>query len=220
MMRRFSSNSFSESGFSEMSAQQQREAFGVTLLTNSHKDIRRLRQQHGAPSIHGNKFWKSTYLLMDYLKEFPIPNGARVLELGCGWGIAGIYCAKHGAHVTGLDADPAVLPYFEHHAQLNEVSVATLCMRYEKLTKQILSEFDVVIAADICFWDEMVNPLYNLVRRCTQAGVQRIVMTDPARPPFSEMAERAVEKLGAELEVWSIPHPYNTSGLVMDWQID
>jgi predicted nicotinamide N-methyase len=199
------------------SSSHERQAFGLRILKNSHKEIRRLRREAGYPSIHGNKFWKSTYLLMDYLKEFPPPQGARVLEIGCGWGLAGIFCAKEfGAEVVGLDADKTVFPYLDLHAALNDVEVETWHRRYERVTKADLAQFDLVIGADVCFWDSMVKPLYNLVRRAEQVGGVRVVMTDPGRPTFSSMAEQCVEKLGAEYDNWSVPHPHNASGLVID----
>jgi len=88
--------------------------------------------------------------------------------------------------------------------------------RYEKITKQMLSEYDMVIASDICFWDEMTKPLYHLIGRCYQAGVERVVMTDPGRQPFREMAELCIDKYDAIYDNWSVPHPNNFSGLVLD----
>ena len=205
----------------------ERKAYGLRILNNSHKDIKRLVKAAGTPNIHGNKFWKSSLLLMDYLEAFPpqinrVENKRkkrpiRVLEIGCGWGLAGIYCAKtFAAKVTGLDADDTVFPYMVHHADVNGVEVQTWQCRYEKIRKVDLQQFDIMIAADICFWDEMVDPLYKLVRRAKQAGGVRVVIADPGRPTFSEMGERCVAKLGAYLEPWSTPHPHNTSGWVLD----
>lgn len=194
-----------------------RQAFGLTILKNSHSSIRKLRAETGYPSIHGNKFWKSTFLLMDYLREHPPKRRSRILEIGCGWGLGGIFAAKtFHAKVTALDADDTVFPYLQHHADLNGVKVETWKCRYEKVSKQHLASFDYVIAADICFWDSMVNPLYNLVRRAHQVGDLRVIMTDPGRPTFRAMAERCVDKLGAQFGDWAVPHPYNASGLVLD----
>ena len=198
----------------------QRQAYGLTILKNSHPEIRRIRRETGYPTIHGNKFWKSTFLLMDYLSEFPPEDGARILEIGCGWGLGGVYCAKtFGARVTSLDADETVFPYLLHHAELNGVEVTPWKNRYEKVRKVDLEEFDLVIAADICFWDSMSKLLFNLVNRAVQADT-RVVMTDPGRPPFREMAEKCVVKFGALYDDWAAPHPYNASGLVLDTHAD
>lgn len=194
-----------------------RSVYGLTVLKNNHVDIRRIRRQTGEATIHGNKFWKSASLLIDYLEVEPPKKNWRILEVGCGWGISGIYCAKNfNAKVTALDADDTVFAYLQHHADINGVQITTLKSRYEKVTRGMLEDFDMVIGSDICFWDEMAKPLFNLIRRSQQAGVQRVVMTDPGRQPFRGMAERCIESFGGLYDNWSVPHPNNMSGLVLD----
>ena len=201
-------------------AENQRQAYGLTILKNNHAQVRRLRKQTGLPSIHGNKFWKSTYLLMDYLHEYPPKAGARVLEIGCGWGLGGIFCAKaFNSQVTALDADEKVFPYLQLHAELNGVSVETWKCRYERVRKIDLKAFDVVIAADVCFWDSMVNPLYNLVRRAHQAGDIRVVMSDPGRSTFRQMAGRCEESMDAEYNSWYAPEPNSATGVVLELRV-
>lgn len=195
---------------------QERTAFGLKILKNGHRDIRKIRKASGEPSIHGNKFWKSTYLLMDYLTEYPPKKHANILEIGCGWGLAGIFCAKEfTANITSLDADDAVFPYLHHHAAINNTCVTTWKCRYENIRKSDLDGFDLMIGADICFWDSMVKPLYNLTKRARDVGV-RVVMTDPGRPTFRELSEHAVDTLDAHYDNWIAPHPHNASGLVLD----
>lgn len=193
-----------------------RRLFGLTVRKNAHPHMRKLRREAGEPSLHGNKFWKSSCLMMDYLKRNPLKKGARVLDIGCGWGLGGIFCAKHfGAKVTSLDADSSVFPFVHYHADLNEVSVDTWRCRYEKVSKVDLAGFDAVIGTDICFWDKLENPLYNLTRRALQSGVQRVVLADPGRPPFRSLAERAEDKLGAVYEEREIRRPMIASGCLM-----
>lgn len=194
-----------------------RNIFGIIVRKNSHKDIRKLKRHAKISTIHGNKFWNSTSLMIDYLQVNPPMPNMRILEIGCGWGISGIYCAKHySAQVTALDADSSVFPFLHYHAQLNGVQVNTIELRYENITETMLKQFDMVIASDICFWDEMTTPLVDLVGRCYQAGIERVLMTDPGRPPFRDLAEQCAQIYDAFYENWSVPHPYNTSGLVVD----
>ena len=65
----------------------QRQAFGLKILNAGHPSIRKLKSQGFQAEIHGNKFWNSSFLVMDYLKRNPLPQGIRVLEIGCGWGL-------------------------------------------------------------------------------------------------------------------------------------
>ena len=193
-----------------------RKMFGLTIRKNAHPDMRRLRRDAGDASLHGNKFWKSSCLTMDFLKKHPLKKGARVLDLGCGWGLGGIFCAKQfDAEVTALDADPSVFPFAEYHAALNDVAITTWRCRYEKVTQKDLSRFDAVIGTDICFWDKLEDPLFNLTRRAMRAGVGRVLLVDPGRSPFRRLAERAAEKLDAEYREWQTLRPLKASGCLM-----
>lgn len=194
-----------------------RTAFGLQILKNSHPDIRRLKRETGDATLHGNKFWKSTYVLMDYLSECPPDPGSRILELGCGWGLGGIFCAKEfDAQVMALDADDRVFPFLEHHAALNGVEVDTVQMRFEDITVEHLEQFDLIIGADICFWDSLVEPVRELIARAMDAGVERVVLTDPGRPTFRSVAEHYAEQLDAVYSDWDVPAPHNVWGLVLD----
>lgn len=193
-----------------------RRMFGLTIRKNAHPDMRRLRREAGDASLHGNKFWKSSSLTMDFLKKHPLKKGARVLDLGCGWGLGGIYCAKaFGAKVTSLDADDSVFPFAEYHAELNGVEIKTWQCRYEKVTQKDLAQFDAVIGTDICFWDKLEAPLYNLTRRALRAGVGRVLLVDPGRSPFRRLAERAQQKLDAQYLEWQTLQPMKASGCIM-----
>jgi predicted nicotinamide N-methyase len=193
-----------------------REAYGVKFLQSQHKDIRRLKRSSIEPSIHGNKFWGSSYLIMDYLQKNPLKEGSKVMELGCGWGLAGIYCAKHfQAEVTGIDADDAVFPYLHLHTQHNNVQIETQKQYFEKITTKQLSQYDILIGADICFWEELADIVFKLIDRAIKAGVKKIILSDPERAPFFDLSDRCIDKFYAELEPWSVSQPRKASGCLL-----
>jgi predicted nicotinamide N-methyase len=170
--------------------------------------MRRLKRSGLATHLHGNKLWGSAYLMMDFLQEHPLETGSRVLELGCGWGLASIYCAKYQqADVTALDADPAVFPYLALLAEHNQTTIKTLSADFTELSAEALSKYDVIIASDICFWDEMSEALYQLIARAVDVGVKKILIADPHRPPFIDVAEACIDDFFAEL----IPREINTT---------
>lgn len=172
-----------------------RKAFGLEILKSSHPDIKRLKQQGYVAELHGNKFWNSSFLVMNYLKSNPLKKNIRILEIGCGWGLLGIYCAREfSAKVTGVDADKNVFPFMHLHAEKNQVKVETEQISFQRLTKSRLADFDLILGSDICFWDEMADTLYNLIRRSKQAGVKQVIISDPCRAPFTELSMRCQEK--------------------------
>ena len=140
-------------------------AYGIRILLSRHPEIRKLKEVN-FPSVHGNRLWMSSWLLMDYFKRKGLPAGRRVMEVGCGWGLAGIYCAKkHGARVTGVDIDAEVFPYLNLHAEINNVRLNTMKRSLGGLKTEHLKDIQIVIGADICFWDRMILPLKRLVGR-------------------------------------------------------
>ena len=181
-----------------------RQAYGITVLKAADPRVRQLKKDY-APFIHGNKFWNSSWCVMDFLSLQGLPSEPRVLEIGCGWGLAGMYCAKkYGAKVTGMDADSAVFPYLKLHAEVNEVEVKTWRCKFEKVKKKDLRGTQLIIGADICFWDEMVAPVYKLMKKAIEVGVGQIIVADPGRPPFHALREKVVKKLGGEVKEWAI----------------
>lgn len=192
------------------------QAYGIYLLEAKHRLIRRLRKAY-QPSVHGHKTWNASFLLMDYLQHQPLTKRARVLEVGCGWGPGSVFCAsRFGAKVTALDIDKDVFPFLEVLAALNNVDVTPLSRRFEKLTTEELGDFDVLVGSDICFWDKMIRPLNRLVGRALDAGVKRIIITDPGRPPFYELCDLARQQHRVELTEWYATEPEYFAGEVVE----
>lgn len=193
----------------------QRDAYGVTLLKSNHSRIRALKKEH-EPDIHGDKIWNSSFLIMDYLERQGIREGSKVMEVGCGWGLLGIYCAKKwGAEVVGVDADSKVFPYLHLHAEVNEVTIQTRAARFENMRKSHLEGTSLMLGGDICFWDEMIDPLSKLVNRAMKAGVDQVIIADPGRPPFDEVCARAEKKWGAEIKQWEVTKPSKSHGWLL-----
>ena len=200
-----------------MPAKTQRKAFGLTILNANHPDVRQLKREGYVAEIHGNKFWNSSYLIMDYLKKHPLPKRSRVLEIGCGWGLLGLYCGKSfGNRVHGIDADGNVLPYLKLHADINGVRMTGEKKTFKQLTADYLSDFDVILGADICFWDELTPELFNLIRRAKKAGVKQVMISDPCRPPFTDLSERCQDKFDdVEVVEKLLKRPVNASGEIL-----
>src|SRR5207244_9826693 len=192
---------------------QERHAFGLTILAFSHPEVRRLQPAAGQPVLHGPKVWPTSFVLIDYLSQRGVPARARVLDLGCGWGLVGIACAKtFQAQVTGLDADAAVFPYLQLHAQRNGVHLATRQGTFADLVPQDLAAFDLIVGADICFWEDLVDPLFQLVRHSVAVGVAEILVADPGPPPFDELCARCVPQGDAGVFTWTMTTPVADTG--------
>lgn len=184
---------------SDASQTHSRNYYGVESLLASHPEMRRLKRQQPKTRFHGNKNWAASYLLLDYLQNNPLPPNSRILEPGCGWGLTSIYCAKtFAAKVTASDIDAAVVPYLQLHAQHNGVDIQWQQAAFDELGDEDFADIDLLIASDICFWDDMADQVFAMIERAVAAGVPRIMISDPLRPPFLSVAERCVDAFFAE----------------------
>ena len=198
-----------------------RKVHGLYVLKKNSPTLANLRQALPEPSIHGYKVWSSSFLIMDYLESYPIAKGAGVLDIGCGWGLLGIFCAKnYKAKVTSIDADEWVFPYLRVHAAMNDVKINTNTCRYEDIKPSTLSKKQFLAGGDICFWDELVDPLYDLIARAVRCGVKYIIIADPGRSPFMKLVRRCKKAFGAELIPWEIKKPKSESGYLMVIRLD
>lgn len=189
--------------------------YGVRVLRSRHREIRRLKRVHN-PSFQGFRVWSSSWLMMDFFKRQGLQNGTRVMEVGCGWGLAGIYCAKkHGAVVTGVDIDSAVFPYLNIHTKINDVKIATMRKGFDGLIGDDLKDIDVIIGADICFWDSMVDSLKRLICRALGEGVRLVVIADPGRSSFDKLGGYFVEKLTGKMLNRTVRSPYLIKGRIL-----
>ena len=186
-------------------------AYGIWLYTEKHPKIKRIKKQV-TPSAHGDRHWDSSYLLMDFFKQHNIPKKSRVLDVGCGWGPTSIYFARQGCKVTGMDVDADVFAFLQAQAELNDVSITTLNCAMKDMDKKDLAKFDVIVGGDICFWDELADEWFSMLKRAAQAGVKTVVLADPGRSPFFSLIKKCEKHWPTEHIDWYALEPQYFSG--------
>jgi len=173
---------------------------GLKVLRSTHPAVRKIKRLQQGHTAHGNKVWRSSFALIDYLETNPIEPNSKVLEIGCGWGLSGLYAAKkQNADVTGIDIDSSVQAYFELQNSLNDCVLKFEQRSFESFSHKELETFQYIIGSDICFWDEMTDSLMELLQRAKKSGVKKILIADPGRPPFWGLADRCAEKFNSEI---------------------
>jgi len=193
-----------------------RSIHGILVLKNKHPQFKQLRKHQNQPSLHGHQVWQSSYMIMEYLFLFPLQDELNIMEIGCGWGLLGIFCAKHfQSDVELVDADAAVFPYIDAHTQLNNVQLKTQQATFAQLTDTDFQDQDIILGGDICFWPEMARELKALVVRALLQGVKRIILADPGRPPFLELAEYCQEYFNARLVKWRLKTAGKSTGVLL-----
>jgi predicted nicotinamide N-methyase len=193
-----------------------REQFGIVLPRRSHPEWQTLQNAMQKPTLHGHRLWGASRLLMDYLTQHPLEKNLRILDIGCGWGITSVFCAKQfQATVIANDADPAVFTYVDFLAQLNHCQTESLIQPFDQINTATLNTIDILIGADICFWDHLAEPVFNLIQRAVATGVKKIIIADPNRPPFIAIAEACVNEFFGEVLPWKTAIGGKVSGSIL-----
>lgn len=129
------------------------------------------------------ELWSSSITLAHHLRVRPGVAGARVLELGCGLGLAGIAAAQAGAIVTMTDYEEDALAFARINVEKNldaqagaRVTITPMDWRHPPA----LGKFDLVIGADIVYERPNFTPLLSMIRATVRPGGAALI-TDPGR---------------------------------------
>ena len=186
-----------------------KEISSIKYFTGAHQKIRDHYQAGRRPTEFGNKVWATSLVLLNYLEERPFElQGLRVLEIGCGWGLLGIYLAKtFGCRVTCSDLDEHVLPIVQDHARLNNVAVATKKAAFSELDTEFLKDFDLIVGAEVCYSEEVGKEITSLIDRAFLTNLGHILIADPGRPDFQDCCDYTTQK--HPTEIFELPGSVN-----------
>lgn len=199
-----------------------RSIYGIKILKSKHKTLKILQKEAEQPTMYGHQVWQSSFMLMEYLQQNPLLKQQRVMDVGCGWGLLGIFCAKHfGSDALLIDADSNVFPYVKSHELLNDVRVTTVQASFSDITQAHLQNQDVILGSDICFWPQLATQLRTLISSAIKANVQQIILADPGRQTFLHLAEYCKTEFGAVLHTRTVAGRTKTKGylLVIDHRV-
>lgn len=126
----------------------------------------------------------------------PLRRPPRVLELGAGMGLPGLWAAARGAEVVLTDSNLAVLELLERNARLlgegAPAAVAVRALDWSALPDWIDAEFDLVIASDVLYDRAAIEPFLGVVAAALKPGGTLLVShTDRGIVSFDEAIQHA-----------------------------
>ena len=116
-------------------------------------------------------------LVLDRADEFA---GRRLLDLGCGSGLAAVAAARAGCKATGIDLDPLALDVARRMAAANEVTCDWRAGDAFALGDDELNRFDCIVAGDLFYEDGLSKRALAFLERAGQNG-RRVFVADPDR---------------------------------------
>lgn len=110
------------------------------------------------------------------------PQPVRVLEVGCGLGLAGVACLARGLDVTFSDLDEMALAFAARNARLNgyPAGFRTRLVDFRSPPQDV--QYPVVIGSDLMYEERLVGPLVGLLGAVLAPGGVCLI-TDPDRTP-------------------------------------
>ncbi len=132
--------------------------------------------------------WKSGSYLAYLMEDYPI-EGKRILEIGCGVGLASLVLNHRGADITATDYHPEVRNFLNKNTQLNEdPDISFIRTGWEDPDSKIPGVFDLLIGSDLLY--ERNNPEI-LAAFINQHAQQRstVIIVDPGRGHLSKFTK-------------------------------
>ncbi len=167
-------------------------------------------QQFADPDGHGERsgissatwslfgqLWPAGRLLAHAMQRFDIA-GKRILELGCGIGLASLVLQRRGADVVATDSHPLAEVFLAYNAALNELpAVHYRHVRWDE-PLPALGHFDVIVASDVLYERGHAELIAGLVERHALPDAE-VLVADPGRGNSARFA-RLLGEQGYSME--------------------
>ncbi|MCB9774245.1 MAG: methyltransferase domain-containing protein [Nitrospiraceae bacterium] len=162
-----------------------------------------------------DRIWPSEVALSECLIHQFFPSklqGGKVLEIGCGTGLAGVVAARLGAFTMFSDMVPITLEAAKESCRLNHISNFDTCLL--NLTEKIEPKkcfYDLVIGSEV-FYDEgiLAGISHILGQVLTQKG--KAMFCDPNRLGLDTVEREFKEKFIVAIEEIPLNWPFRKEG--------
>jgi len=125
------------------------------------------------------QLWPAGQLLAQAMQRLNL-DGQRILEIGCGIGLASLVLQRRGADVVASDIHPLAEPFLAYNSALNELP----SVHYRQLSWDVplpsLGQFDLIIGSDVLYERGHAELLIEVIERHAKQDTQ-LIFTDPGR---------------------------------------
>lgn len=152
---------------------------------------------------HFGVLWPAGLALAQAMSVLPVA-GLRILELGCGLGLASLVLKRRGADITASDHHPLAEEFLRQNESLNRIGpIAFHCAPWDT-EHDALGRFDLLIGADLLYERGQGPALGAFVGRHAKP-VARVILADAGRG-YGAIFSEAMRRLGfgkPDPRVWS-----------------
>jgi predicted nicotinamide N-methyase len=135
--------------------------------------------------------WPSSLVLAHFMDDFEAGK-KRILEVGCGMGLASLLLNKQSADITATDYHPEAQKFLQRNARLNEGDEIAFEQVDWADKKESLGLFDVIIGSDLLYEDEHIELLANFIDNHANPNCE-VIIVDPGRGRKAKLSDRMIE---------------------------
>lgn len=132
--------------------------------------------------------WPSAQRLAGAMQQRDDLAGKRILEIGCGLGLASLVAHRRLADVTASDCHPLAETFLQANLLLNALPVMKYLTGQWTTANAGLGKFDLIIGSDVLYERSHPQQLSDFINRHS-ADVVEIVIVDPNRGHRSRFAQ-------------------------------
>lgn len=132
--------------------------------------------------------WPSGLMLADLVSRLVLGDG-RMLELGCGLGIASLVANARGANILATDYHPAAAEFLRDNARRNALLPTPFRRLDWREAQPDLGFFDLIIGSDLLYEPDHPALLSAFIARHSHVGT-RVIIVDPRRRRHANFRKR------------------------------
>ena len=136
--------------------------------------------------------WPSARMLANAMQTQDI-EGKRILEVGCGLGLASLVLHRRLGNITASDCHPLAEGFLQENARLNALPIIKYQTGNWSRDNFALGKFDLLIASDVLYERDQPDVLAQFMDQHAHAHSDIIVL-DPDRGNRNEFCRRMVAR--------------------------
>ena len=156
-------------------------------------DINGVAEKLGISSANWSLFgivWASSKVLANLMFDYQIGT-KRILEVGCGIGLASLVLNHRQADITATDYHPEAGNFLAANVELNNGREIPFVRTGWEDEVSDLGQFDLVIGSDILYERYYVNPLADFINQHAKLHCD-VILVDPGRKNHASFSKKMV----------------------------
>ncbi len=134
--------------------------------------------------------WPSSIVLTNFMRSYDF-SGKRILEIGCGIGLASLFLNHNHADISATDIHPEAEEFLVRNTNLNNGKEIPFERASWDDLNTSLGKFDLIIGSDLLYEKENISSLAKFINRHTKACAH-VVIVDPGRGNHAKFSKKMI----------------------------